>query len=290
MLLAALARRALHTFSVASTRAVAAAARARIIRPSAWLADATGVRRARNLVGFGFPVAGRNLDRLRVVHRNHHAVVDLAALGFPNWLAHGVAAGLLFPAWLANGVANLAGLRFPARLANRVGAGLGFPNWLAHGVAASLGFPDWLAHCVANFLAVVFPAWMVDRVATRFGLIARLADRVADLTRLGLPARLANRVAERLRFEARFAYCVANFARALLGHVLHAVNYAVFADPVPNSFVTCELLLLVLDAVHGFHNRVRLHLATRVAAAVPCDTTEPGLGLGWDKRKCQGRG
>jgi hypothetical protein len=54
--------------------------------------------------------------------------------------------------------------------------------------------------------------------------------------------------------------------------------------------VTCELLLLVLDAVHGFHNRVRLHLATRVAAAVPCDTTEPGLGLGWDKRKCQGRG
>jgi hypothetical protein len=45
-------------------------------------------------------------------------------------------------------------------------------------------------------------------------------------------------------------------------------------------------LLFVLDAVHRFHNGVRLHLTTRVTTAVPRDTTEPCLSFGWDKRKC----
>ena len=149
----------------------------------------------------------------------------------------------------------------------------------------SLSFPARLADRVANLFAVVFPARMVDRIATRFGLVARLADRVADLARLGLPARLANRVAERLCFEARFAYCVANFARALLGHVLHAINSAVFADPIPDCFVACEALLFIFDAMHRFHNGVRLHLATWFTTAVPRDTAEACLCFGWDKRK-----
>ena len=108
MLLAAFGRRALYTLGVAATRAVAAAARARIIRPSAWLADAAGVRRARNLVRFGFPMSARNLDRLGVVDRHHDVVADLAALGFPARLADRVATRLGFPAWPANRVANLA--------------------------------------------------------------------------------------------------------------------------------------------------------------------------------------
>jgi hypothetical protein len=131
---------------------------------------------------------------------------------------------------------------------------------------------------------------MVNRVATRFGLIARLADRVADLTRFGFPAWLADRIAERLRFEARLAYGVANFPRAGLWHILHTINNAVFADPIPARLVACEALLFVFDAVHRFHNGVRLHLTTRLTAAVSRDTAEPGLSFGWDKRKRKGRG
>lgn len=276
MLAAAFPRRALHTLGVALAWAIAAAARARIVGPRAWLANATGVRRTRNAVLFGFPMSARNLNRLGVVNRHHDVVADFAALGLPARLAHRVAAGLFFPARLADRVADFAALRFPARLADRVGAGLGFPARLADRVA--------------NLFAVVFPARMADRVATRFGLVARFADRVADLTRLGLPARLANRVAERLCFEARFADGVANFPRALLGHVLHTVNNAVFADPIPARLVACEALLFVFDAVHRFHNGVRLHLTTRVTAAVSRDTAEPGLCFGWDKRKRKGRG
>jgi hypothetical protein len=271
MLLAAFGRRALHTLGVALAWAIVAAARARIIRPSAWLADAAGVRWARDLVRFGFPMSGRNLDRLRVVHRNHHAVVDLAALRFPNWLAHGVAAGLLFVNWLAHGVANFAALRLPARLADRVGASLRFPHRLAHGVA--------------NFLAMVFPLSVVNRVATGLRLVAGLADRLANLTGLCFPAWLADRIAERLRFEARLAYGVANFPRTGFRNVLHTVDNAVFADPIPDRFVAGELLLLVLNAVHRFHNGVSLHLTTRVTTAVPRDTAEPGLCFGWDKPK-----
>ena len=175
-------------------------------------------------------------------------------------------------------------------MVNRVATRLGLVARLADRVAdlTRFGFPARLADRVANLFAVVFPARMVDCVAACLGLVARLADGVADLPCLGFPARLADRVAERLGFEARLADGVANFPRALLGYVLHTVNNAVFAYPIPARLVACEALLFVFDAVHRFHNGVRLHLTTRVTAAVSRDTAEPGLCFGWDKRKRQG--
>jgi hypothetical protein len=126
---------------------------------------------------------------------------------------------------------------------------------------------------------------MVDRVATRFGLVARLADRVADLTRLGFPAWLADRIAIRLCFVARLANGVANFSCAGFRYVFHAIDNAIFTYPVPARFVTSEALLLILDAVHRFHNGVRFHLATWFTTAVTRDTAEACLCFGWDKPK-----
>jgi hypothetical protein len=285
MLAAAFARRALHTLGVALARAITAAARARIIGPGTWLANATGVRRTGNTVLFGFPMSAGNLDRLGVVHRHRDVVANLPALCFPARLADRVATRLFFPARLADRVADFASFVFPARFAHRVGAGLRFPTRLVDRVAASLGFPARLADRVANLFAVVFPARVVDRVATRASLVARLADRVADLTRLGFPARLANRVAEGAVFPTRTANRIANLSRTGFGYVLDAVDAAIFTYPVPARLVTREALLLILDAVHRFHDGVVLHLATWFTTTVPRDTAEAGLCFGWDKRK-----